>query len=320
MSVGGPGALPAGERSLRQRVPDASQGPGPTPARLVDALDVDLGRLVSHALSGARSARGAGVGTELAQLRAYAPGDDPRHVDAAASARTATLQVRVHVPERALTSWLVLDLSPSMAFGTGLRLKSDVAHGAALVLARVGLRRAGSVGVVAFGVADVPGGVRVLPPRGAKPGLVAVRKLLDGGVAPDSDAGLARGTLADAAAHVLALARLPGLIVVISDFRDQQGWERALGALRLRHAVVALEVSDPAEAVLPRLGRLALVDPESGLVVRADTAGRRLGERFAALESERREALSRELRRLGIRHVCLSTAEDWLAALGRGLR
>jgi uncharacterized protein (DUF58 family) len=226
----------------------------------------------------------------------------------------------VHVPERALTTWLVLDLSPSMAFGTGLRLKSDVAQGAALVFTRLGLRRAGSVGVVAFGVSDAPDGLRVLPPRGAKPGLVAVRRLLDAGVAPDSDAGVRKGTLADAARRVLALARLPGLVVVISDFRDQRGWERPLGALRLRHAVVAVEVSDPAEGLLPGLGRLTLVDPESGVVVRADSADRGLRERFAALESERREALSRELRRLCIRQVSLSTAADWLAGLGRGIR
>ncbi|WP_249021323.1 DUF58 domain-containing protein [Conexibacter sp. S30A1] len=314
----GPGDL--GNSLAALRVPDASQGPGPMPARLVDALDLQLGRLITHTLAGARSATGTGAGTELSQLRAYAPGDDVRHVDAAASARTATLQVRVHVPERALTTWLVIDLSPSMAFGTALRLKSDVAHGAALVFARLGTRRAGNVGAVAFGVPDAFDGVRVLAPRGARRGLVAVRRLLDAGVAADSDTGRREGTLAQAAERVLRLARLPGLVVVISDFRDQQGWERPLGALRLRHAVLAVEVTDPGESALPRLGRLALVDPESGVVVRADTADRRLGERFAALESERREALSRELRRLAIRHVTLSTADDWLAALGRGIR
>jgi uncharacterized protein (DUF58 family) len=301
------------------RPPDARQGPGPIPGALLDALDVAIQRLIARTLSGSRRATGVGLGTELAQLRPYESGDDVRHIDAAASARTAALHVRVHVPERALTTWIVLDLSPSMAFGTAARLKVDVAEGAALVFARLGLRRAGSVGVVACGVPGEPGGIRVLPPRGSKPGLVAMRKLLDEGTAPDADGGV-EGTLGDALSRAFKLSKLPGLVVVISDFREQRGWERPLGALRLRHSVVAVEVGDPAESELPAVGRLALVDPETGVLVRVDSSNPRLRERFAALERARREEVAAELRRLGIQHVALSTDQDWLVELGRRLR
>ena len=63
--------------------------------------------------------RASAQGTELAQLRPYQVGDDVRQIDAVGDrahrrSRTCALQV----PERALTTWLVLDLSPSMAFGT----------------------------------------------------------------------------------------------------------------------------------------------------------------------------------------------------------
>jgi uncharacterized protein (DUF58 family) len=285
------------------------------PGALLDALDVAIQRLIARTLSGSRRATGVGLGTELAQLRPYEAGDDVRYIDAAASARTATLHVRVHVPERALTTWIVLDLSPSMAFGTANRLKADVAEGAALVFARMGLRRAGSVGVVAFGVPGERDGIRVLPPRGSKPGLVAVRKLLEEGVAPDGHGE--RDTLGDALARTFKLSKLPGLVVVISDFRDQGGWESPLGALRLRHSVVAIEVGDPAESELPAVGRLALVDPESGELVRVDSSNRTLRERFAALERERRAAVATELRRLGVKHIALSTDQDWLVELGR---
>ena len=98
-----------------------------------------------------------------------------------ATARTGQPHVRVHVPERALTTWIVLDVSPSMAFGTARRLKADVAEGAALVFGRLAIRRAGSVGLVAFGAGEP----RVLPPRGSKPGIVALRRTLAEGVAPD---------------------------------------------------------------------------------------------------------------------------------------
>lgn len=297
------------------RPPDARQGPGPLPGPLLDALDVAIGRLISRTLPGGRRATGVGSGTEFAQLRPYEPGDDVRHIDAAASARTATLHVRAHVPERALTTWIVLDLSPSMAFGTARRLKADVAEGAALVFARLGLRRAGSVGVVAFGPPGLP---RVLPPRGSRPGMVAVQKLLAQGVAADGHQE--PESLATALGRAFRLARLPGLVVVISDFREQHAWERPLGALRLRHAVVAVEVADPAESELPAVGRLALVDPESGELVRVDSSSRRLRERFAALERERRAEVAAELRRLGVLHIPLSTDQDWLVELGRGIR
>jgi uncharacterized protein (DUF58 family) len=294
--------------------PAARQGPGPLAQPLIDALDVAVSRLVARKLPGDRRAAGVGAGTELAQLRAYELGDDVRHIDPAATARTGQPHIRVHVPERALTTWIVLDVSPSMAFGTALRLKADVAEGVALVFGRLGVRRAGSVGLVAFGAAEP----RVLPPRGSKPGIVALRRMLAEGVAPDGQHD--RDGLAGALRRVARLARQPGLVVLISDFRDQHAWERPLGSLRVRHSVLAVEIADPREAELPAVGHLALVDPESGARIEVDTSRRRVRERFASLERERRAVVARELRRLRIDHVALSTGEDWLLALGRHLR
>jgi uncharacterized protein (DUF58 family) len=84
--------------------------------------------------------------------------------------------------------------------------------------------------------------------------------------------------------------------------------------------VLAVEITDPREAELPAVGHLALIDPETGARVEVDTSSRRVRERFAQLERERRGTLARELRRLRIDHVALSTDEDWLPALGRHLR
>jgi len=294
--------------------PAARQGPGPLAQPLIEALDLALSRLVARMLPGDRRAAGVGAGTELAQLRPYEIGDDVRHIDPAATARTGQPHVRLHVPERALTTWIVLDVSPSMAFGTARRLKADVAEGVALVFARLGVRRAGSVGVVAFGAAAP----RLLPPRGAKPGMVALRRMLAEGVAPDGQHD--PHGLAGALTHVMRMARAPGLVVVISDFRDQEDWQRGMGALRIRHSVLAVEIVDPREAEVPAVGHLALVDPETGARVEVDTSRRRVRERFAALERERRETLARELRRLQVDHVTLSTDQDWLLALGRRLR
>jgi uncharacterized protein (DUF58 family) len=126
--------------------------------------------------------------------------------------------------------------------------------------------------------------------------------------------------LADALRRTGKVATQAGLVVVISDFRDQDAWTRPLGALRARHSVMAIEIGDPREAAIPAVGRLSLVDPETGARVEVDTSSRRLRERFAALEAERRATVARELRRLEVEHVVLSTAGDWLQELGKKLR
>jgi uncharacterized protein (DUF58 family) len=295
--------------------PAARQGPGPMPHALIEALDLSVSRRISGALAGDRRAGGVGAGTELAQLRPYVIGDDVRRIDAAATARTGEPHVRLQVPERTLTTWVALDVSPSMAFGTARRLKADVAEGVALVLGRLALRRAGRLGVLAFGAGEIP---RLLPPRAAKAGLVALRRALAEGVAADGRSD--PRALADALGRLGRVAQQPGLVVVVSDFRDQDGWARALGALRARHTVLAIEIHDPREAAMPPVGRIAVIDPETGRRHAIDTSRAAVRDRFAALERERRDELAAELRRLHIDHVALSTDEDWLLALGRRLR
>jgi len=294
--------------------PAARQGPGPMPAQMVESLNVLLTRRVARSLPGDQRAAGVGAGTELAQLRPYRVGDDVRQIDPAATARTGEPHVRVHVPERALTTWIVLDVSSSMAFGTAKRLKADVAEGVALVLGRLALRSAGSVGLVAFGA----GPLRTLPPRGARPGLVALRRTLDEGVAADGHHDPEDFTRA--LGFVERAARQPGLVAVISDWRDHEGWSRPLGALRARHSVMAVDISDPRERELPDAGRLTVVDPETGDLLRVDTSRKKVRDRFAEVERERRDAVARELRRLHVDHLALSTDDDWLLEMGRRLR
>ncbi len=256
---------------------------------------------------------GVGPGTELAQLRPYQVGDDVRQIDPAASARTGVPHVRQHVPERALTTWIVVDLSPSMAFGTADRLKSDVAEGVTKVVARLSARRGGRVGVVAAG-APKP---IVLPPAGGRRALGAVDRLLSQGVAPD---GVPTEGLAEALIRVRGVARQPGLVVVVSDLRDTGPWSRAMRMLIASgQQVVAVEIIDPRELELPDGGVLSLVDPETGRLVEVDTRSNRLRRAFADAEAARREQLATDLRRVGARHAVVRTDRDWLRDLGSHL-
>lgn len=293
--------------------PLARQGPGRIPQGLVEALDLVVARRVGGALPGDRLGSGVGSGTEIAQLRPYEVGDDVRQIDAAATARTGEPHVRLHVPERTLTTWLAVDVSPSMAFGTADRLKSDVAEGVAQVIGRLAVRRAGRVALMTFG----DGRPRLMPPRASRPGIVAIRRALGEGVIPDGRADPA--ALSTALVRLGKVAMQAGLVVVVSDFRDQDDWTRGLGALSARHSVLAVEVRDPREGELPDAGQLALVDPESGELIQVDTSRRRIRQRFAELEAEGRARVARELRRLRVEHVVVSTEGDWLRQLGRRL-
>jgi uncharacterized protein (DUF58 family) len=296
------------------RIPEARQGPGPMPQRVVEELDLAVAERASGALPGDRRAAGLGLGTELAQIRPYTAGDDVRHLDPAATARLGEPHVRLHVPERTLTTWIVLDISPSMAFGTADRLKSDVAEGVALVIARLAVRRAGRVGFVSAGA----GTPRLHPPRASKPGVSAVRRAVGEGVVPDGHAD--PDALAHALERVREVATQPGLVTVISDFRDQHAWVRGMGALRARHSVLAVEVRDPREGEVPAVGRLAIIDPETGERMEVDTSRDSVRRRFRQLEEQRQAEVAKELRGVRVEHVVLSTAGDWLRELGRKLR
>ena len=298
--------------------PAGRQGPGPLPRPLLQALDLRLARRSASPLPGEHRAPGVGQGTELTQLRPYEVGDDVRQLDAAATARTGEPHVRLHVPERALTTWIVVDLSPSMAFGTADRLKADVSEGVALAVAQLAVRRGGRLAMVEFGT-EKP---RVLPPTGGRGAVARVRHALEEGVAidPDEPRPPNRQALSRALTRVGKMAKASGLVVVISDFRDEDDWQRPIRRLSLHHSTIAVEVSDPRESELPAVGRLAVVDPETGRVVEVDTNRPKLRHRFAAAEYDRRLALERDLRKAAVQHIPLSTEGEWLRDLGRGLR
>ena len=134
----------------RERTPDRP-GPGPLPEAFLRAVDLQIGRRLDGLLTGEHRTAALGMGTELAQIREWAPGDDVRRIDWNATARSNEVQVRVDVAERALTSWVLLDVSPSMRFGTADRRKWDVAEGVAVATGHLASRRGNRIGVATFG-------------------------------------------------------------------------------------------------------------------------------------------------------------------------
>ena len=303
-------------RGLRADPTPERPGPGPLPEALLRALEVSIGRRVGGLLAGDYRSTLLGEGTELAQVRPYVPGtDDVRRIDWNVTARTGEPHVRVQLAERVLVTWLVLDTSPSMHFGTADRRKADVAEGVAIAIGHVATRRGNRLGLVTFGDAAP----RALPPRQGRMGLIGLLGALRDESA-DGDGRVGATSLGEALRRTGAMARQRSVVVVVSDFRGACDWRGPLLDLAGRHEVVAVEIRDPREQELPNAGVLWLVDPETGRQVRADTRSERLRARFAAAAAEERKFVGRSLASAGARHVVLTTSGDWLRSLAVFLR
>jgi uncharacterized protein (DUF58 family) len=273
------------------------------------ALELSVGRRVDGLLAGDYRSAFAGVGSELWQVRPYEPGDDVRRIEWNVTARTGIPHVRVELAERVLVTWLVLDASASMAFGTGARRKADVAEGVAVAVGYAATRRGNRLGTIAFGRKS-----SVERPRQGRRALLETLRLLR-----DLPPG-GEGSLREALELADRVATQRALLIVVSDFRGRADWRLPLLRLAGRHTVLAVEIRDPREQELADIGELRLVDPETGRQLRVDTGDRRLRERFAAAADQERRALSASLATAGVGHVTLSTDADWLRPLTAFLR
>ncbi len=249
-----------------------------------------------------------GHGSEPGEARVYQPGDDVRRIDWNLTARTAEAQVRMPIADHELETWVVVDLSASLAFGTASQEKRDLA--VAIVAA---------VGYLTARTGNRIGALLVEPDRTssvpARSGRVHLRALLHRVAAARRGDGGGTTDLGAALEACGRLARRRGLVVVVSDFVGLCGWERPLRGLASRHDVLAVEILDPRELELPDIGVVALVDPETGATLEVQTSDRRLRARFAEAAADQRQANRVAIRGAGSDHLVLRTDGDWLADL-----
>lgn len=266
-----------------------------------------------------------GPGTEPGESREYRPGDDVRHMDWPVTARTTTPHVRTTVADRELETWLAIDLSASLDFGTAKCLKRDLAIAATAALAHLTIRGGNRVGAV-MGAGGPP---KVIP---AAPGHAGAQMLLRkvAGMRPSSARTEGRRWWrrpeapgpgrTDLSMLVDSLHRPPrrrGLAVIISDFLSEDGWERPVRRLAVRHDVLAVEIVDPRELELPDVGIVELIDPETGVVQEVQTSDAQFRKRYAHAAQAQRAGIAAGLRRAGAARLRLSTDSDWLRDIVR---
>ena len=278
------------------------------PAALpLERLRLTVLRRLDGLLAGDHAGLFPGHGTERGEARPYVPGDDPRHIDWAVTARNHEPHVRDMIADHELDVWLVLDSSSSLSFGTALATKHELAWSAAgafALLASTAGNRVGAVRTTPDGIRARP---QVIPARGGSSHTGAVLSALRR--APRDGE---RGDLAGALEMVARVARRRGMVVVISDFIGEPNWEKAVRAIASRHEVVAVEVLDPREVDMPDVGLIAVIDPETGRRRLVDTADENVRRSYGELARAKRASSASLLKSCGADHLVLRTDRDWV--------
>jgi uncharacterized protein (DUF58 family) len=251
-----------------------------------------------------------GFGLDLADLREYQYGDDVRHIDWNVTARLQTPYVREYHEDREVTAWFLLDLSPSIDFGSGEVRKRNVSADFVALLARILTRHGNKVGALFYGE-DVDA---VMPARSGRRHVLRILHTMLERPKPQRNAPTDLGELLGAGAHLM---QRRSLVFVVSDFFSVPGWEKNLAQLAQRHEVVAVRLHDPLEANLPDIGMLVVQDAETGEQLFVDTNDRGFRKRFAAAAAKREAALRAAFRESGVDALELSTDDDLADAIRR---
>jgi uncharacterized protein (DUF58 family) len=281
----------------------------PDPEPILRRLEWTVIRRLDGLLYGDYRTLFRGTGLDLAGLREYQCHDDVRHIDWNVTARLQVPYVREYNEEREVTAWFLLDLSPSVDFGSAAR-KRTVAIDFVAVLARLLVRRGNRVGALLYGDRlDA-----VIP---ARPGRRHVLHLMHRLLSRPELRRSKKTDLGEFLRAAIRLVRRRSLMFLVSDFISVPGWEKPLGYLAQRHDVVAVRLHDPLERELPDLGLLVLEDSETGEQLFVDTHDRAFRRRFTTAAERHERALRAGLRQAGVDALEVSTADDLVGSILR---
>ncbi len=283
----------------------------PTPERILHRLDWQVIRRLDGLLQGDYRSLFYGYGVDFADLREYQPEDDIRYIDWNVSARMDSLYVRQYVEEREVTAWFLLDLSPSVDFGSTGHLKRELLVDFVATLARLLTRHGNRIGAMFYSGNAVE---QVIPARG---GRIQVLRLINDllrqpqlGRTPFTD-------LSPLLKNGLSAIKRRSLVFVISDFISAPGWEKPLTLLTRHHEVIAVRLWDKREIELPDVGPLIMEDAETGEQLYVDTHDPGFRQRFTEATQQRESALNETFKRAGIDALPLSTGDDLVRAIVR---
>ncbi|MBI4295135.1 MAG: DUF58 domain-containing protein [Chloroflexi bacterium] len=280
------------------------------PERILQRLEWTVIRRLDGLLQGDYRTLFRGFGLDLAGLREYQLTDDVRYIDWNVTARLQTPYVRQYTEDREVTAWFLLDLSPSVDFGTVQTLKRNLLLDCVTLLARLLTRHGNRMGAVLYnGKVE-----RVIPARGGKP---QVLRLINELLRQPQLKRAPPTNLTTLLETALRIVRRRSLVFIVSDFISAPGWDKPLGMLTQRHEVLAVRLYDPREMELPDIGPIILEDAESGEQLYIDTHDKKFRQRFVEAARRREYELTVVFRRAGVDVVTLSTEDDLVREIVR---
>lgn len=286
--------------------------PDQTPERILQRLDWQVVRRLDGLLQGDYRSLFYGYGLDFADLREYQEGDDVRYIDWNVTARMNTLHVRQYIEDREITAWFLLDLSPSLDFGTVQSTeKRNLLIDTVTIFARMLTQRGNRVGALLYGDNRVQ---KIIPARN---GRNQVLRLVNDMLKQPRATRAPFTDLAPLLGGGLDMIKRRSLVFVVSDFISAPGWERTLSLLNRRHEVIAVRLSDPREIELPDVGLIVMEDAETGEQLYVDTHDKRFRQRFAEAAKKRKEELDTVFKRSGVDVLPLSTDDDLVRAIVR---
>ena len=281
-----------------------------SPERILRRIDWKVIRRLDGLLQGDYRTLFYGDGLDFADLREYQMSDDIRHIDWNVTARMNSLYVRQYIEDREITTWFLIDLSPSMGFGPLDHPKKAVLIDLVTTLSRLLTRNGNRVGAILYNNRLE----KTIPPRGGRIQVLRlIRELLQETQAPFK-------TTTDL--NVLLNAGLNtfkrrSLVFLISDFISDSGWERPLSLLNRRHDLIGIRLWDPREVEMPNVGVILVEDSETGEQIQLDTSNSAFRRNFFEAAIRRKSTLKENLNRAGVDHFSMSTEEDFVSAIVR---
>ena len=281
-----------------------------TPDRLLQRLDWTVIRRLDGLLQGEYRSMFTGYGLDLAEIREYSAEDDIRYMDWNVTARMGTPYVRKYHEDREINAWFLLDLSPSVDFGTVNALKRDYLIEFVAVMARLLTRHGNRVGAIFYG-SHID---RVIPASGGR--LQVLRLINDLQNVPKLSRApfTSLSTLLNAANNFI---RRRSLIFIVSDFISEPGWEGPLRLLSQKNEVLSVRLWDPREVDLPDIGMVVVEDAETGEQLFVDTHDKKFRERFTKAAHKREADISQTFKRAGVDVLSVSTEDDLVKSILR---
>jgi len=300
------------EEQARPALASALGSSASAPEKILQRLEWKVIRRLDGVLQGDYRSLFRGNGVDLVDIREYQPGDDVRAIDWNVTARMDTPYVREYVEDREITAWFLLDLSPSVDFGSveTERVKRTVLIDFVATLARLLTRRGNRVGAMFYGSALE----RTVPARGGRD---QVLRLIDSLLRHPSPLKAPFTDLSPLLEAGQSAIKRRSLVFVVSDFISVPGWERSLSLLNRRHEVIAVRLIDPREIELPDVGALIMEDAETGEQLYVDTHDAGFRRRFQDAARRREAEMYGSFRRSGVEALSLSTDDDLVRAIVR---